>query len=92
MTDAGLIRMLRIVKKELNPRRLASVEGDSGDEDEDDFLEIEEDDDDAGTGGAGLSDESEGIAEPGSVVDADDEDREDEMDVDAAANEVSTDK
>jgi hypothetical protein len=79
--------MLRIVKKELNPRRLAPLEGDSGDEDEDDFLEIE-DDDDAGTGGAGLSDESEGIAEPGSVVDADNEDSEDEMGVDTATNEV----
>lgn len=83
--------MLRIVKKELNPRRLAPAEGDSGDEDEDDFLEIEEDDDDAGTGGAGLSDESEGIAEPGSVIDGDDEDREDGMDVDTTTNEVSAD-
>ncbi|KAJ4757383.1 DNA polymerase V [Rhynchospora pubera] len=87
VTDAGLIRMLRIVKKELNPRHLAPAEEDSGDEDEDDFLEIEEDDEVAGDGGAGLSDESEGIAEPGSVVDADDEDREDGMDVDSATNE-----
>ncbi|XP_078169709.1 uncharacterized protein LOC144564074 [Carex rostrata] len=92
VTDAGLIRMLRIVKKELNPRRLAPAEGDSGDEDEDDFLEIEEDDDDAGTGGAGLSDESEGVAEPGSVIDGDDEDREDGMDVDTTTNEADEDE
>ncbi|KAJ3683162.1 hypothetical protein LUZ60_013389 [Juncus effusus] len=90
VTEAGLIRMLRIIKKELNPRHVAAAEGESGDEDDedDDFIAIE--DDVIAEGGAGLSDESEG----GPVGELDEEDvddeedeKEDDMDLDEVKNE-----
>ncbi|XP_008811975.2 rDNA transcriptional regulator pol5-like [Phoenix dactylifera] len=41
ITDAGLLQMLRVVKKDLKPRRHQAASSD-GDEDDDDFLGIEE--------------------------------------------------
>ncbi|XP_057977896.1 rDNA transcriptional regulator pol5 [Malania oleifera] len=58
LTDDGLLRMLRVVKRDLKPARHQDAESEDGD-DEEDFLDIEEADesDEAETGEGGESDE-----------------------------------
>lgn len=45
ISDDGLLRMLRVIKKDLKPSRHRNEESDEDDDDEDDLLDIEEDED-----------------------------------------------
>ena len=58
ITDDGLLRMLRIIKKDLKPSRHRSEESEDDDDDEVDLLDIEEEDSDvAELGEVGENDE-----------------------------------
>lgn len=59
VTDDGLLRMLRVIKKDLKPARHQDAESEDDSDDDDDFLDIEEAEeiDEAETGETGESDE-----------------------------------
>ena len=59
ITDDGLLRMLRIIKKDLKPARHQEADSEDDDTDDDDLLGIEEDEDidEAQTGETAESDE-----------------------------------
>lgn len=77
MTDDGLLRMLKVIKKDLKPARRQDSDTENDDDtDDDDLLAIEEaeDSDEAETGGEvadDQSEESEGIADSAGKGDSD---------------------
>ncbi|KOM53920.1 hypothetical protein LR48_Vigan09g257900 [Vigna angularis] len=64
ITDDGLIRMLRIIKKQIKPARHPDTASADDDEDDDDFINIEDEIDQAETGESDVqTDDSESVVE-----------------------------